>query len=66
MLIKEKFEPICRLHDDTIISLGLFDSYGEAYDAAIIRAASQLPNETLKVFQINKVYVNIALEENKT
>ena len=66
MLIKEKFEALCRTCDDTVITLGLFDSYGEAYNAVIIQAASQLPDETLKVFEINKIYVNITLVENKT
>ena len=45
--------------DDNVVSLGLFDSYEEANDNAIIQASVTLPNECVKAYQINKVYINI-------
>ena len=61
MLFEEKYEGIVRLADDTVATLGLFDSYYEAYDAVILTAAKDLPNESVKAFQINKVYINAEL-----
>ena len=61
MQIKEKYEPIVRMIDDTVIDLGLFDTYEEANDAAIQLAARDLPTENVKAYQINKVYINVAV-----
>lgn len=47
--------------DDTIVNLGMFDSYEEANDFAISVAASDLPKETMKCYQINHVRVNTVL-----
>ena len=60
MRILEKFEPIVHTTDDTTVSLGLFDSYGCAYDEAALFAAKELPAETTKAFRIQKVFVNDA------
>ena len=54
-----KFEAMCRMINDEVITLGLFDSYDEASDAAIMQASVALPNECMKAFQINKVYINV-------
>lgn len=59
MQFVEKFEPLCRMTSDDIISLGLFDSYEDANDAAILQASVALPQECMKAYQINKVYINI-------
>lgn len=47
--------------DDTIVNLGMFDSYEEANDYAISIAASDLPTENMKCYQINHVRVNMAV-----
>lgn len=60
MMFVPMYEPICRLVDDSVISLGLFNSYEEANDAAISRAAEKLPQESIKAYQIIKSYVNTA------
>ena len=60
--IVEKFEPLVRKTDDELVSLGLFDTYGEAYDEVVRVGSSELPNnELVKAFQINKVFVNTAV-----
>ena len=59
MQFVEKFEAICRMTDDKVYSLGLFDSYDDANDAAILQASVALPDECMKAYQINKVYINI-------
>lgn len=61
MLFEEKYEGIVRLADDTVVTTELFDSYDETYDAIILAAAKDLPNESVKAFQINKVYINTAI-----
>ena len=61
-----KYEALCRLFDDTIISLGLYDSYEEANQAALFQAASKLPNEqTVKLYQINKLFINAIVLTNE-
>lgn len=60
MMFVPMYEPVCRLINDSIISLGLFNSYEEANDAAISRAADNLPQESIKAYQIVKSYVNTA------
>lgn len=54
-----KFEVMCRMINDEVITLGLFDTYEEANDAAIMQASVALPEECMKAFQINKVYINV-------
>lgn len=60
MMFVPMYEPVCRLVDDTVVSLGLFNSYEEANDAAIYRAAEKLPQESVKAYQIIKSYINTA------
>lgn len=62
MMFVEKFEPVCRTVEDTLVSRGLYDTYEEANDAAIAFAASRLPEETVKAYQIVKCYVNTAVQ----
>lgn len=57
----EQFELITRFADNSV-GLDIFPTYGEAYDAAILKAASDLPNETVVCFQINKSFVNAAIK----
>lgn len=64
MQFVEKFEAVCRMMDDNVVSLGLFDSYEEANDNAIIQASVTLPNECVKAYQINKVYINLPVWTN--
>lgn len=45
--------------DETVVSLGLFNTYEEANDAAIMQASCTLPKECMKAYQINKVYINL-------
>ena len=60
--IVEKFEPLVKRTDDGLVTLGLFDTYGEAYDEVIRVGSSELPdNELVKAFQINKIFVNTAV-----
>ena len=61
MMFVEKFEPICRTVDDTIVSRGLYNTFDEANDGAISFAASRLPEETVKAYQIVTCYVNEAI-----
>lgn len=61
MQFVEKYEPIVRMIDDSIVAMNLYDSYEEANDAVIQLAASDLPTENVKAYQINKVYVNAAV-----
>lgn len=63
MTFVDKFEPICRMSNDQVVSLGLFDTYEQAHDAAIYQAASGLPVECMKAFQIVKSSVNVAFTE---
>ena len=58
----EVYEPMLRMDDDSVISLGLFASYELANDAAVLKASEQLPNETVKAYEIHKVYINEALK----
>lgn len=58
MMFVPRYEPICRLMDDSVISLGLFESYERANDAAILYASEKLPEERIKAYQIIKSYVN--------
>lgn len=58
MMFVEKFEPIVRNIDDTVSSLGLFNSYEEANDKAIEYAYKDLPKESVKAYQIVKSFVN--------
>lgn len=58
MKFSEQFEAIVRLCDDNLVSLGLFEEYDDAYDAAILQASVMLPEECVKCFQVNKVYIN--------
>ena len=60
MKFVEKFQPICSI-DDKPVALGLYETYDEAKDAAIITATEQLPTETVKAFTITKVYINEAV-----
>ena len=46
---------------DAIVSLGWFDSYEEANDAALRFAASELPKEKVKAYQILKQYINVPM-----
>lgn len=63
MTFVERFEPIVRTADDTLASLGLFNSYEEANDAAIMFASKNLPVETVKAYEIRKAYINVAFIE---
>lgn len=63
MKFVDKFEPMCRMSNDQVVSLGLFDTYEQAHDAAIYQAASGLPTECMKAFQIVKSSVNMAFFE---
>ena len=58
MLFKSKFETLCARTDGSAVSLGLYDTYDEAKSAAYNYAASELPNECVRSFQIVKVYCN--------
>lgn len=57
-MFREKYEPLVRMIDDSLVDMGLFDSYEEANDAAITLASCDLPTENVKCYTINKVYVN--------
>ena len=59
MQFVEKFEPVCRLIDGSVVSLGLYDMYDEAQKQAIMQANSKLPEEFVVAYQINKVYLNL-------
>ena len=65
MMFVPRYEPICRLMDDSVISLGLFDSYERANDAAILYASENLPEERIKAYQIIKSYINTNAMEIK-
>ena len=58
MKIQERYELICRLIDDNVISLGVFHTYDEAKQAGINQALVTQPDECIKSFQIMKVFVN--------
>lgn len=58
MMFVPRYEPICRLMDDSVISLGLFESYERANDEAILYASEKLPEERIKAYQIIKSYIN--------
>ena len=58
MQFVERFEPICRLISGDVVSLGLYKSYEEANDAAILQASVNLPEECVTCYTITKVYVN--------
>lgn len=60
MQFVDKFEPIVRTVDDTVVSLGLYGTYSEAQDVAIKYAAEELPQERVIAFQIEHVFVNAA------
>jgi len=66
MQFKEKFEVICRMTNDEVISLGLFDTYEDANDNAIMQASVALPHECVKAYQIQKVYINIPVFTSNT
>lgn len=59
MQFVERFEAICCMIDESVVSLGLFNTYEEANDAAIMQASCNLPKECMKAYQINKVYINL-------
>lgn len=61
MKIEKQFELICRFKDNSI-GVDVYPTYDEAYDAAIMKAASMLPEESLVCFQINKSFVNTAIK----
>ena len=61
MQFVEKFVGVIRDNSDCLFETTMFDSYEEANDAIINAAAQDLPTETVKAYQINKVYVNKAL-----
>ncbi len=61
MMFVIKYEPICILVDNSVITLGLFNSYEEANDAAISRASESLPKESVRAYQINKCFCNAAI-----
>ena len=58
MQIVKQYEPIVRLVDDNVVSIGLFDTKEEAIDATLRLAISDLPTETVKAYEIRKCYVN--------
>lgn len=58
MQFVDKFEPLVRTVDDVVVSLGLFGSYSEAQDRAILFASEELPQERVIAFQIEHVFVN--------
>ena len=64
MRFVEKFEGVVRLADDSVFTTNLYDTYEEANDAIISAAAKDLPNESVKAYQINKVYINTAFPWN--
>ena len=59
MQFVDKFEVICRLTDGNVYSLGLFPSYEEADDAAILQASVKLPEECVVCYEIHKVIINL-------
>lgn len=63
MCFVEQFELIIKFVDGSI-GIDVYPTYGEAYDAAVLKAASELPNETVICFQIIKSYLNTALKTN--
>lgn len=64
MRFVEKFEVACVLGNNDIVGAGVFDSYEEANDAAILKASEELPKETVKFYTINKFYANDAFVKN--
>lgn len=66
MQFVEKYEAICRMCNDSVVSLGLFDSYEDANDNAIMQASVALPQECVKAYQIQKVYINIPVFTSDT
>ena len=57
----EQFEAVVRLTDNSIVSLGPYDTYDECFDDAIRFAAKSLPTETVIGFMINKSFINKAV-----
>ena len=66
MRFVEKFEPICRMTDNSLRSLGLYDTYEEANDHAVMQASVNLPEECMKAYEIHKVYINVPVWTNET
>ena len=62
MMFVRKFEAVVRLTDNSLITLGPFDSYGECYDQVILYTAESLPIETVIGFMINETFINEALK----
>lgn len=59
MRIIIRFEVEMKMKNGTVWSSD-YDSYGEAYDAAVLKASEKLPKECCEEFVINKVYRNYA------
>ena len=59
MQFVERFETFCRLVNDEVISLGTFNTFEEAQDAALMFASEELPIERVKAFQIQRVFLNV-------
>ncbi len=63
MMFAEQFELITKFVDGSV-GLDIYPTYAEAFDAAILKASSELPKETVLCFQINKSFVNKVLQES--
>ena len=61
MQIEAAYEVVVQSVDNKIYVLGIYETYAEAYDAAVLDAAKELPKETVKSFMINDIYINVAV-----
>ncbi len=62
MMFREQYEGVVRMMDDSLITVGPFDTYEDCKDAIILLAVEELPEkETVKGFLINKSFINKAV-----
>ena len=61
MQFVKQFELVIVFTNNQAIIYGVYESYEEAYDAAIIEASKNLPIENVKGFTINETYLNKAV-----
>ena len=66
MRFVEKFEVYTRTIDGCLNLLGTFDTYDDAYEAAILQASAKLPQETVTCFEIHKLYANVPVWTSAT
>lgn len=62
MLFKVQYELIIKYVNGNVVLFGIYETYGEAFDAACLEASSQLPTETVSAFQITKTFANKAVD----